>query len=360
MPPTLSVVLANYNHGRYLKRCIEATVNQSRPPDEYIILDDGSTDDSVAIIERYARQYNFIKVLRHERNQGLMVAASRVMQEARGDYIYQEAADDCVLPGFFESAMDAAMAHPKLDVVFGDSSTVNEKGERVAFNKALPFREAGVVSPKQILARYLEVMAPFVGINSITRRASYCHAFELSKGLGYFVDTFMVTTMAAGTGAYYLDREVAQFTSSPIGLTGSSMASVDKTATVWAELCRLLRQEDLSAIFPDPYPRAIEEHFRRHHIWALVHDENHRVVSAVDRPVHTLHAKGGLSRKLSYLLDWVVTQYAKKRSRRFREDIRRRFNEALEKKGIPLAEMNWDLLSELDSWEPHWRKNGQI
>ena len=53
-PPTLSAVIANYNHGHFLARAIEAMVTQSRPPDELLVLDDGSEDDSVAVISACA------------------------------------------------------------------------------------------------------------------------------------------------------------------------------------------------------------------------------------------------------------------------------------------------------------------
>ncbi|MBM3777382.1 MAG: glycosyltransferase family 2 protein [Acidimicrobiia bacterium] len=52
--PSLSALMLNYNHGRYLGRAIEAIVAQSRPADEFLILDDASTDDSVEVIERHA------------------------------------------------------------------------------------------------------------------------------------------------------------------------------------------------------------------------------------------------------------------------------------------------------------------
>src|SRR4051812_18986927 len=100
--PTLSVVHANYNHGKYISRAIEAIVSQSRPPDEYIILDDGSTDNSVEIIERYAARYPYIQVVKNERNLGLMANTPRLLGMAKSDYLYTAASDDHILPGFFE------------------------------------------------------------------------------------------------------------------------------------------------------------------------------------------------------------------------------------------------------------------
>ena len=55
MPPTLSVVLPNYNHAKFIGRALAALLGQERAADEIIVIDDGSTDDSVAVIERIAR-----------------------------------------------------------------------------------------------------------------------------------------------------------------------------------------------------------------------------------------------------------------------------------------------------------------
>jgi len=59
---TLSVIMSNYNHSRFLPEALDAIVNQSRQPDEFIIIDDASTDNSVEIIQSYASRYPFIKL----------------------------------------------------------------------------------------------------------------------------------------------------------------------------------------------------------------------------------------------------------------------------------------------------------
>ena len=55
--PTLSVIMGNYNHAHYLVESIPAILNQSFRPKEFIIIDDASTDNSVEIIEGFAKSY---------------------------------------------------------------------------------------------------------------------------------------------------------------------------------------------------------------------------------------------------------------------------------------------------------------
>ncbi len=54
---TLAVLIPNFNHGKYLKELRSSLANQSRRPDKIIVVDDGSTDDSVNIVESLASKY---------------------------------------------------------------------------------------------------------------------------------------------------------------------------------------------------------------------------------------------------------------------------------------------------------------
>ncbi len=61
MKPTLSVCTPVYNDERYLLRALESVAAQSRPPDEYIIVDDGSSDRCPEIIAEFASKYDFVR-----------------------------------------------------------------------------------------------------------------------------------------------------------------------------------------------------------------------------------------------------------------------------------------------------------
>src|SRR5690349_5161882 len=98
--PTLAVFMPNYNHAKLLPRAIEAIVSQNRQPDDFLIIDDASTDDSVAVIERYRQQYPFIRLVRHQSNQGLMATMKTILSDIQADYLVGAAADDYMLPGF--------------------------------------------------------------------------------------------------------------------------------------------------------------------------------------------------------------------------------------------------------------------
>jgi glycosyltransferase involved in cell wall biosynthesis len=111
--PTLSVVLPNYNHSKCLPKALQALAARERPPDELIVIDDGSTDNSWEIIQSFASQYPFIRAYKNDRNRGIEYTVGRGLELASGDYFGGAASDDLVLPGFFEKSMALLSKHPE-------------------------------------------------------------------------------------------------------------------------------------------------------------------------------------------------------------------------------------------------------
>jgi glycosyltransferase involved in cell wall biosynthesis len=111
--PRLSVVVPNYNHGAYLPRCLNALLKQTAPPFEVIVVDDASTDNSLEILERFAREHSNLRIIRNEKNQGAVKAALRGLSMVQGEYIFLPSADDEVVPGFFEASLRLLAEHPR-------------------------------------------------------------------------------------------------------------------------------------------------------------------------------------------------------------------------------------------------------
>lgn len=88
-PVRISVCIPSFNMGRYVGAAIESALAQSRPPHEVIVVDDCSTDDSLAAIARYP-----VRLIRHERNLGGALARNTAMHAATGDAMAMLDADD--------------------------------------------------------------------------------------------------------------------------------------------------------------------------------------------------------------------------------------------------------------------------
>lgn len=101
MSPQISVVITNYNYGKYLSRCIRSLLDQSlrRSDYEIIVVDDGSTDNSLEILELFSRD---VTVVALEENSGLSVASNSGLRQVRTRYVVRVDSDDYVHPKFLE------------------------------------------------------------------------------------------------------------------------------------------------------------------------------------------------------------------------------------------------------------------
>lgn len=103
----VSVVMPVYNEEGYLRECLDGLVNQTLKDIEVICVDDGSTDDSVAILKEYAAGDNRFKVLQQE-NQGAGIARNLGLKEAKGRYVIFLDSDDIFEPSMLETMYRAA------------------------------------------------------------------------------------------------------------------------------------------------------------------------------------------------------------------------------------------------------------
>ncbi|MGY3667096.1 MAG: glycosyltransferase family 2 protein [Roseburia sp. 1XD42-69] len=91
--PLISVITPVYNKEKYVAKAIESVLSQSFKAFEYIIIDDGSTDRSPAIVDEYAKKDDRIKVI-HQKNQWIYASFNNGIRKASGEYIYILNADD--------------------------------------------------------------------------------------------------------------------------------------------------------------------------------------------------------------------------------------------------------------------------
>ncbi len=116
--PYISVIIPTYNAENFISKCLEHLVHQTYKNIEIIVVDDGSTDNTVKTCKSYAASDKRIRVIR-QKNAGPSVTMNTGLDVARGDYIHFHDHDDFVNLDFFEKMIDAALL-TDADVLCGE------------------------------------------------------------------------------------------------------------------------------------------------------------------------------------------------------------------------------------------------
>ncbi|GGG20164.1 glycosyltransferase [Pontibacter amylolyticus] len=133
--PLVSVICLCYNHERFIAEALDSVLAQTYPNLEIIIMDDCSTDNSVAVIQEYVRQYPQLTFLSTGTNQGNTRAFNLAWRASKGAYVIDFATDDVLLP---ERVAQQVAAFEKLDdtygVVYSDAEYIDDEGRHVRFH----------------------------------------------------------------------------------------------------------------------------------------------------------------------------------------------------------------------------------
>ena len=135
--PKISIITPTYNQGRFLEETILSVLNQDYPNLEYIIIDGGSTDNSVEIIKKYkSRLTSWVS----ESDKGQTHAINKGLKRSTGEILNWLNSDDLLSAGTLEIIGKAFTIDPEADFYFGDFSMIDEKGRLIIHRKSPLFR----------------------------------------------------------------------------------------------------------------------------------------------------------------------------------------------------------------------------
>ena len=123
---SVSVVVPSYNHARFVEKCLRSIVKQSIQPLELLVIDDGSSDNSVRIIERTLKDCTFACDLVTCPNRGLSATLNEGLQRSRGEYFAYLGSDDLWLPQFLSARAELLSAQPNAVLAYGNAYSIDD------------------------------------------------------------------------------------------------------------------------------------------------------------------------------------------------------------------------------------------
>ncbi|MEC5218505.1 hypothetical protein RCH09_003477 [Actimicrobium sp. GrIS 1.19] len=247
MPPTsISAIVPAYNVEYYVADALDSLLAQSAPFHEIIVVDDGSTDGTAAILDRY-RQHPSIRVV-HVDNGGQGRARNLALDLASGDYVYFFDADDLLMQDFVAVMQDLLGRRPELDIVYFSGESFVDAGCNTdylpAYRRKLDGEFAdGVAAAGALLARGTCFASPCL---YLSRRSLWGEGALAFKPIVH-EDEEIITLLACAAGASvctdrgFFDRRVRAQSTMTQRKSGRHAAGYLQTLATLATQCRQQR-----------------------------------------------------------------------------------------------------------------------
>jgi glycosyltransferase involved in cell wall biosynthesis len=248
----LSVVVTNYNHGRFLPDALDGLLAQTRPADELIIIDDASTDDSTAVISPYLERFPQAQLVRNPVNLGCVANLNRAIDMVRGDIIHFAAADDVTYPRLFETGVALLTAHPQAALVSARTDLMAENGRVIGpLATPTPLKRDGFISPDAAAHMLMRDDGWFTGNTTLYRREALAAAGGFPDELGSFCDGYISRLLALRHGACFSPEVLGAWRRMEGGLAWSQTADLARAEQLIAIVAR--HMTEASDLFPAGY-----------------------------------------------------------------------------------------------------------
>ena len=133
--PKVTVVTPSFNQGEFIEETLLSVKNQDYPYVEHVVMDGGSSDNTVEILEKYSDSI----IWASEPDKGHADAVNKAILKSKGEIIGWLNSDDTYTDGAIKKAIDYMFSHPEVDMLYGNCNFVNKEGNLLEKKRTLPF-----------------------------------------------------------------------------------------------------------------------------------------------------------------------------------------------------------------------------
>ena len=205
--PRFSIILCNYNHAQYLRQSLPAILDQFRDCDELLLVEDGSTDESLEVMRQHVAERSNVRILVNEENRGVVWSGNRALAISGGDYVAWWSADDLVLDGIFDAAAATLRKFPGAGILATETIVETISNDAVVDTKTYRFGldDCGYLSASDFVAenkrRYLWLSSSGLFL----RRDALLAGGGWREELSWLTDWFSVYVTALRHGVAYVE-----------------------------------------------------------------------------------------------------------------------------------------------------------
>ncbi len=237
---SVSVIIPAYNRADFIGAAIDSVLDQTRMPQQILVIDDGSTDDTPEVLARYRAPVTVIR----QPNRGRSAARNAGLAAATGEAIIFLDSDDLMMPECIERCAAVLERRPEVGVVYSDAYLCDQQAQPLAlYSKAMPGpRPSGRVL--RDLAR-----RNFLTITSMVRR-SCLEGVEFEIGMEHCEDYDFWRRIAVRCDFQYIDEPLMRYrfhegmtVSSGLGPTLENEVEVQRRIMAMPEFCLLTSRE---------------------------------------------------------------------------------------------------------------------
>jgi glycosyltransferase involved in cell wall biosynthesis len=197
--PLVSVIVPSFNQGRFIRETIDSILSQDYRPLEILVIDGGSTDNTVEVLQSYGDRPQL--KWWSERDDGVTDAVNKGLSRAAGEIFAIQSSDDVYLPGAIRAAVEAMDAHDDVALVYGDVEYIDENSRVLGQDTLEPF------DLKRYLGRFSYIPQP-----STFFRASVAKEIgSWRKEVSYAADADYWLRIATRHKVKRLDRVLASY-----------------------------------------------------------------------------------------------------------------------------------------------------
>lgn len=212
--PLVSVVITSYNYGKYISEALESVINQTYQNKEIIIVDDGSSDNSVELIGQYTKKHGFIHLYTHgkEPHKGLPASIMLGIRKAKGELIAFCESDDLWTPDHLEEKIKIYNEYSGVSIIsnaikmFGNKKDIASRGWVCSHIRKL-LKQGG--NPVDI--RYNQEFNFIPTLSSVMIRRDLLLSLDFQTPVPAWIDFWLYRQILINNKLYFVDKELTKW-----------------------------------------------------------------------------------------------------------------------------------------------------